>query len=445
LPWLNRVTHADVPWSLIWSYRIGLFFAGLVLVTGIIAGSYPAFYLSAFNAAKVLKGNFTNAVSAAGIRRSLVVFQFVLSIGLITGIIVIQGQLYYIEHADLGFDKEQQLIFHFNTETERARIQPFMNDLRQLPEVRAVSNSSFYPAENIVNDWAYILAGGNPAKSQDISFITCDEHFVKTEGIQLVSGRDFRDGDSDRVVINEAAARIMRIEIAKAPGTRLFPFNDLSQPLEIVGVMKDMHVSSLHDEVYPLMLRYGPHGLKGWGLTLSYLNVRTSTANYPELMGKVEAVWRKDLPGEPFTYTFLREEVQREYESEIVLSQIINTFTGMAILISCLGLFGLAAFSAEQRIKEIGVRKVLGASGGSLVRLLSVDFLRLTGIAFLVAAPVAWWAMDRWLQGFAYRITIRWWMLALAGVIALVLTLITVGIQAIRAALANPVESLRSE
>ena len=193
------------------------------------------------------------------------------------------------------------------------------------------------------------------------------------------------------------------------------------------------------------MLRYGPHGLQGWGLTLSYLNVRTNTADYPALMARIAAVWRKDLPGEPFGYTFLGEEVQREYESEIVLAQIINTFTGMAILISCLGLFGLAAFSAEQRMKEIGVRKVLGASEAGLVRLLSADFLRLTFIAFLIAAPVAWWVMDRWLQGFAYRISIRWWMLALAGGVGLLVTLVTVGIQAIRAAVANPVRALRSE
>jgi putative ABC transport system permease protein len=445
LPGLNRLTHAEVSWSLLFDYRIALLFAGLVVATGIIAGSYPAFYLSAFRASKVLKGNFTNAISAAGIRRSLVVFQFALSIGLITAIIVIHSQLHYVEHADLGFDKEQQLIFHFNTEAERARIRPFMNDLQQLPEVRAVSNSSFYPAEHIVNDWAYILAGGNPAASQDISFITCDEHFVKTEGIQLVSGRDFRTGDSDRVIISEAGARKMGIDIAKASGTRIYPFNNLAAPLEIVGVMKDLHVSSLHDAVSPLLLRYGPNGLTGWGLTLSYLNVRTNTADYPALLAKIETAWRKDLPGEPFTYMFLREEVQREYETEIVLSQIINTFAGMAILISCLGLFGLVAFSAEQRIKEIGVRKVLGASEAGIVRLLSADFVRLVAFAFVIAAPVAWWAMNRWLQGFAYRITIAWWMLALAGLFALVITLITVGFQALKAALANPVKSLRAD
>ena len=445
LPWLNAITHADVQWSSVLSARIWLVFTGLLLGTGVIAGSYPAFYLSAFNAIKVLKGNFTSAISAAGIRRSLVVFQFILSIGLITGIIVIHGQLYFIEHTDLGFDKEQQLVFRFNNESARARMRPFMNDLRQLSEVREASMSSYHPGQRIGNDWVYTLAGGNPAAGQGISFITCDEHFVKTEGLRLVSGRDFHSGDSDRVLINETVARKMGIDIAKAAGTRLFPFNHPDQPLVIVGVIKDFNVSSLHEEVYPLMLRYGPNGLAGWGLTLSYLNVRTNTADYRGLLGRIETIWHKDLPGEPFAYRFLQDEVQKQYESEIVLAQIINTFTGMAILISCLGLFGLAAFSAEQRRKEIGVRKVLGASGTRLVRLLSMDFMRLVGIAFLISAPIAGWAMNKWLEGFVYRITISWWMFGLAGVAALMITLMTVGIQAVRAAVANPVDSLRSE
>lgn len=447
LPWLNRITHADVQASLVFSYRIGFLFAALILATGFIAGSYPAFYLSAFSAIRVLKGNFTSRVSAAGIRRSLVVFQFVLSIGLIAGIIIIHSQLYYIEHADLGFDQEQQLVFHFNTNDARARIRPFMNDLRQLPAVKGVSNSSYYPSQHIGNDWMYALAGGNAATAQDISFITCDEHFVQTEGMRVISGRDFHAQDSDRVLINETVARRLGIDIAKAPGTWLFPTIGTPTPLEIVGVIKDFNVSSLHDEVFPLMLRYGPNGLTGWGLTLSYLNVRASTGDYRGLLEKIEEVWHKDLPGEPFAYTFLRDEVQKQYESEIVLSQTINTFTGTAIFISCLGLFGLAAFSAEQRTKEIGVRKVLGASEAGIVRLLSKDFVRLVLIAFVIAAPVAWWAMNKWLEGFAlaYRIRISWWMLALAGGIALLVTLLTVGMQALKAAMANPVRALRSE
>jgi putative ABC transport system permease protein len=448
LPMLNQITQADVSISALLNLRMGLVFAGLVLVTGIIAGSYPAFYLSAFNSIKVLKGNFTNQVSAAGIRRGLVVFQFVLSIGLVTSITVIHSQLYHIAHTDLGFNKEQQLVFGFHTPEARARIKPFANDLRQLSEVKGASNSSYYLSQQIGNDMMYALVPGDVTKAPDVHFITCDEHFVQTEGIQLVSGRDFRQQDSNRVLINESYCQRMGLDVAKAPGTRLYPgFGGNSSALEIVGVMKDFNTSSLRDDVSPVMLRYGPNGLQGWGLTLSYLSVRVATADYRGLLEKISSIWHKDLPEEPFVFHFLRDEIQRQYESEMILGNIINTFTGMAMFISCLGLFGLAAFSAEQRTKEIGVRKVLGASVASIVRLLSGGFVRLVAVAFVIASPVAWWAMNKWLESFAaaYRIQISWWMLGLAGSVALLVTLLTVGIQAVRAAFANPVDSLRIE
>jgi putative ABC transport system permease protein len=447
LPWLNRITQADVSLAGVVSVRMGLLFAGLVLVTGIVAGSYPAFYLSAFNSTRVLKGNFTSRISAAGIRRGLVVFQFVLAIGLIASITVIHSQLYHIAHTDLGFDKEQQLVFAFHTPEARARIKPFANDLRQLSEVKEASNSSYYFSQMIGNDWIYSLVPDDVAKAQGVPFITCDEHFVRTEGIRLVSGRDFRQQDSDRVLVNENYCRKLGLDVMKAPGTRLYPVNSKSAPLEIVGVMKDFNAGSLHEELSPLMLRYGPNGLSGWGLTLSYLNVRTATVDYRGLLDKISRIWHADLPGEPFGFTFLRDEIQNQYESEAVLGNIINTFTGMAIVISCLGLFGLAAFSAERRRKEIGVRKVLGASTSAIARLLSLEFVRLVAAAFMIAAPVAWWAMNKWLEGFApaYRIGISWWMLGLSGGVALLVTLLTVGMQAVRAAVANPVESLRSE
>jgi putative ABC transport system permease protein len=195
------------------------------------------------------------------------------------------------------------------------------------------------------------------------------------------------------------------------------------------------------------MVRYGPRGLAGWGFTLSYITARVNTADYGAVLTKIEGLWHADVPGEPFLYSFLRDEVQKQYAAETILSAIVNSFTGMAIFISCLGLFGLAAFSAEQRRKEIGVRKVLGASESGIVRLLSAEFIRLVGLAFLIAAPLAWWAMNKWLESFAaaYRIRIDWWMLGMAGGIALLVTLLTVGVQALKAAAANPVRSLRSE
>jgi putative ABC transport system permease protein len=248
--------------------------------------------------------------------------------------------------------------------------------------------------------------------------------------------------DSGRVLINETFARDLGLTAETAPGKRIYPQVEPGEKLfylEIAGVMKDFNHNSLHDDVKPLMLRYGPE------FATDNIIISANSKNYNALLKKMEAVWKQHLPAVPFEYSFLNEEVQKQYEAEISLSVTINLFTGIAILISCLGLFGLSAFSAEQRTKEIGVRKVLGASLFSLSSLLSKDFLKLTGIAFLIAIPIAWWVMNEWLQAFSYRVHLSWWMFALAGLIAMLLTLLTVSVQAIRAALANPIRSLRTE
>ncbi|HEY4064228.1 MAG TPA: FtsX-like permease family protein [Puia sp.] len=443
LPYLNGITGAEISPAFLQDYRIWLLLAALVGVTGLLAGSYPAFYLSAFRAIRVLKGNFTSHISATGIRRSLVVFQFVLSIVLITGIIVIYSQLRYIQTKDLGFDKEQKLIFNFYTDDARAKMPGFINDLRQLSEVKVVSKTNNYPGQFVINDWGFWPAGGNAANSTDVPFMLTDENFIKSIGITILKGRDFHINDSDKVLVNETLIRKMGLDPNRVVGARLYGGND--GIVEIVGVMKDFNVGSLRDDLHPFMLRYAPNGLKGWDIKLSHIIAGTHTGNYQTLLEKIRTVWQRDLPGTPFEYAFLDQEVQKQYESEITLSKIINVFTGMAILISCLGLFGLAAFSAEQRNKEIGIRKVLGASIPGVVRLLSKDFLRLVAIAFVIATPIAWWAMHEWLQTFAYQVPVRWWMFALAGGMAIAIALVTVSSQAIRAALANPVRSLRSE
>ena len=443
LPYLNQVTRAEISPSFLQDYRVWLLLAALVLITGLVAGSYPAFYLSAFRAIRVLKGNFTSHISAVGIRRSLVVFQFVLSIVLIAGIIIIYSQLRYIQTKDLGFDKDQKMIFSFYTDDARTKMPAFMNDLRQLSEIGPVTKSNNYPGLFIMNDWGFYLPGVNPANSTDVPFMLTDENFAKAIGLNIIKGRDLHFSDSGKVLVNETLLRKIGLDPSKAVGARLY--YDDNAFVEVVGVMKDFNVGSLHNEVGPFMLRYAPNGLRGWDIRLSHVIAGATTANYRTLLDKIKTIWQKDLPGTPFEYAFLDEEVQKQYESEITLSKIINVFTGMAILISCLGLFGLAAFSAEQRNKEIGIRKVLGASVSGVVQLLSKDFLRLVVIAFVIATPIAWWAMNKWLQTFAYKVPLAWWMFAGAGGIALFIALVTVSSQAIRAALANPVKSLRSE
>ncbi|HWJ28086.1 MAG TPA: FtsX-like permease family protein, partial [Flavisolibacter sp.] len=444
LPFLNSITNADVKLSLLKDYQLWVVLAAIIIITGLVAGSYPAFYLSAFQAIKVIKGNFTNHISASGIRRSLVVFQFVLSIILISGIIVIYSQLNYIKNKDLGFDKEQKLTFSFYTNDSKSKMESFANDLRQLSEVRSVSRANNYPGQMVFNDMPFYLPGGNIATGQEGRFMRTDEYFVKAAGLRLESGRDFRAGDSGKVIINELLARRLGIDPATAEGKTLYSVEspETHQPLtfQIAGVIRDFNYNSLRDQVNPFLLIYDTDAGD-----FSEIIVNTSSGDYKSLLAKIEGIWHKDLPAVPFEYNFLDDQVQKLYETEITLSRIINSFTLMAILISCLGLFGLAAFSAEQRSKEIGIRKVLGSSISGIVNLLSRDFLKLVMIALLIAVPISWWCMSKWLQAYVYRINLSWWMYALAGFIAVVIALGTVSFQAIRAAMANPVKSLKAE
>ncbi|MGN8067548.1 ABC transporter permease [Mucilaginibacter sp. SG564] len=442
LPYLNQITRSDIHPSFFTNYKLWIMLLSLVTITGLVAGSYPAFYLSAFKAIKVIKGNFTSHISAAGIRRSLVVFQFVLSIVLVTGIIVIYTQLNYIKNKDLGFDKNQKLIFNFYTNGTQAKMPVFTNDLKQMAEVKAVSNADNYLGQFVPHDHGVYLAGGNMATAIDAQNINTDENFAKANGIKLIAGRDFRHGDSSRVLINETLAKRLGLNPQTAPGTRLYTQYDPDPVtfVEVAGVMKDFNYNSLHSEVKPFMLVYDGHQNE-----LNCIVVSANSSNYKAMLKKMEAIWHKDLPEVPFEYSFLDTEVQKQYENEATLSQIINSFTLVAIVISCLGLFGLAAFSAEQRSKEIGIRKVLGASVSGIVALLSKDFLKLVVVALVIATPIAWWGMSKWLQAFVYRINISWWMFALAGSLAVLIALFTVSFQAVKAALMNPVKSLKSE
>lgn len=438
LPYLNQLTHADIVMSSILDYKIWLLICLIIIITSFVAGSYPAFYLSAFQAIKVIKGNFSNHVSAAGIRRSLVVFQFVLSIVLIASIIVIYSQLSYIKNKDLGFEKNQKIIFSFYTDNAKGKMQVFANDLKEMPEVKAVSLADNYMGQAAYHDWAVYLPGGNLATGVDQANLSSDENFVKATGIQIISGRDFRFHDSAKVLINETLMRRLGLNLQNAPGSKLLTGDERNY--EVAGVMKDFNYSSLRDNINPFMIIYEP---KRDDIHDVIVNVNSN--DYKTLMGKIETIWHKDLSSEPFQYSFLDAEVQQLYQSDLIFSNIINSFTLMAILISCLGLFGLTAFSAEQRRKEIGVRKVLGASVAGLVQLLSKDFLKLVGISIIIATPIAWWTMNKWLQSFSYRVAISWWMFVLAGFIAIIIALITVSFQSVKAALANPVKSLRTE
>jgi putative ABC transport system permease protein len=440
MPYFNQLTRADISLELLSDYRFWLAALGLIVGTGLLSGSYPAFYLSAFHATRVIKGNFSNRMSAVGLRRILVVFQFAVSIVLIAGILIIYRQMEYIKNKDLGFDRAQKVIFNiYTTGVDRTE---FMDELRLLPGVKAVSAANSQLGKPITRDFNVYLAGGSMATGPDAQNMMTDKYFVPTAGLQLISGRNFRDNDSGRVLINETLARRLGLDPAKAPGVKLYS-EDGKNPwdiFEIVGVFRDFNTASLHEAQKPFLLIWNPTSP-----SLCTIMASCNSTNYRSLLARMEKIWRRNAPGVPFEYSFLDEEVQRQYDTEIVMGNIINSFTLIAVLISCLGLFGLAAFSAEQRSKEIGIRKVLGASVTGITRLLSTDFLKLVALAFVIATPVAWWVMYRWLETFAFRISLRWWMFGFAGLVALVVALATVSFHAIKAAVANPIKSLRTE
>ena len=334
LPYLNHITQADIHLTLFRDYRLWIFLVMLVLVTGLLAGSYPAFYLSAFQAIKVIKGNFSNHVSASGIRRTLVVFQFVLSIVLITSIIIIYSQLNYIKNKDLGFDKKQKLIFNFYTDATQKKMAALSNDFKELPEVQGIGMSNFYLGQFVEHDHGVFPPGGNMTTSIDAKNIATDDHFLKANGIQLISGRNFRLGDSARVLINETLCRRLGLKPETALGTKIYT-EYKPEPMfsmEIVGVMKDFNYSSLHKEIEPLELDY-----KAGTDWFDKMTVAVNSDNYKSVLAKMESAWHKDLPGVPFEYQFLDDVVQKQYESEQTLGNIINSFTLMAILISSLG------------------------------------------------------------------------------------------------------------
>jgi putative ABC transport system permease protein len=309
--------------------------------------------------------------------------------------------------------------------------------------VKYASLCDNYLSRNIAGGFPFYLEGGSPSTPVNALNMAADEKFVRANGIKIIAGRDFLLNDTSRVLINETLCKRFGIKVQDAPGARLYSKSSdgAAHYFQIAGVMKDFNYDSLHGEIGPFMIFHNGNP----GNYFSFMTVSVNSNNYRSLLSRMETVWHSNLPGVPFQFTFLDQAVQKHYEAEISLSNIINAFTTMAVLISCLGLFGLAAFSAEQRKKEISIRKVLGASVVNVATVLSKEFIWLVSIAFVLATPVAGWAMNKWLQAFAYKVHVSWWMFAIAGVLSVAIAMLTVSFQAIKAALANPVKGLRSE
>jgi len=442
LPWLNKISGQQLSIDILLRWDILIPILVVPFVVGILSGIYPALFMSSFRPVQVLKGLFKVGGSTISFRKVLVTTQFTISIILIVSTITVFRQMRYMQQKELGFDKNHIVNIPYNVGLND-RFDAFRTELLSNSYIKNVGRSSRIPTGRLLD------ANGSRIKrsdtlepaNADIKFVSADQDFIPTYGVRIVAGRGFsRDFSTDTgsFLLNEAAVRALGFKANDDVIGKDFGYGNRTG--KVIGVFNDFHFESMHQRILPLVLLV-PRSANNYGNT----SIKITGTNIPAALAHIEKTWQKFLPESPYQYNFLDENFERLYLSEERQKTIFTFFAFIAIFIACLGLFGLSAFAILQRIKEIGIRKVLGADVNTIVALLSKDFLKLVLLAAIIAFPIAWYAMDSWLQDFAYRINVGWWVFVVAGIIAGIVAFVTISFQAIKAAIANPVKSLRSE
>ncbi len=435
LPYFNTLASKSLtmPWGEWWLIPTLVVAA---IIVGVAAGLYPAFYLSGFKPAQVLKGSISNGSKSSALRNGLVIFQFTTSIILIISTIVIYNQMQYILNRKIGFDKDQVVIIQ-GTNTLGESIKNFKNELMKIASVKSASISDYLPVEGTKRNGNTFYNEGKTKTDAGISTQKweADDTYIKTMGMKLVEGRNFSyamAADSQSVIINQTLAGKLNLKnpIGKKITNGFATFT-------VIGVVKDFNFETMRDHIGALVLHFG--------ISPSLVTVKVKTTDIKNTLQSITNVWRTFSPNQPVRYTFLDESFASMYADVQRMGRIFTTFGIIAIIIACLGLFALSAFMAEQRSKEIGIRKVLGATVSGITTLLSLDFIKLVAIAILIASPIGWWGMNKWLQQFAYRINVEWWVFVLAGLASVMIAVLTVSFQSVKAALMSPVKSLKSE
>jgi putative ABC transport system permease protein len=444
LPFFNKLTNKGI--SVDGDNIIFFILATVVLtiVTGIMAGSYPAFYLTSFQPAQVLKGKLNLGSTSGRLRQGLVVFQFMIAIILMCGVFTISRQMDFVLEKDLGFESAAKIVLPLRTDEAHKQYDALKNEIAKSSGVNGVSGSSFIPGTPIFRDFNFYLDGSSADNAIDISRNVVDAGYLELLKMKLIAGRLFTDNrkmESHNFILNRTAVSMLGSTPERIVGQGLhFDWLDTRYDFQVIGVMEDFHHNSLHEEIKPTLFEMEINVNR-----YDYVIAAISPYDFEQTIKTIEQTWKSLVVDTPFEYSFLDQTIQKQYDEDRLVSKIISVFSVIAMIICALGLYGLSSYMAERRFKEIGIRKVMGASVQQIVRMMSTEFVRLVLFAFVIAVPLAYYAMTQWLEGFAYKVSIGWVVFALAGSVALGIALITISYESIKSAMGNPIDSLRSE